>query len=65
MISLISKRLTRITTQMISNSSTAKTINNIDYEIHDGGLMKIVLNKPKALNSLNLQMIKDISSLLP
>lgn len=54
MISSISKRLTRLSTQIIRGNSSMKTINNVDYEPNDGGMMKIALNKPKALNALSL-----------
>lgn len=41
--------------------ATTKTINNVDF-VQNDSFLKIVLNRPKALNSLNLQMIKDIAS---
>lgn len=66
MINTTSRRLINLTNQLIfSKSTTANTsANNIDY-IEGNGLPKIVLNKPKALNSLNLQMIRDLAALLP
>lgn len=41
--------------------STTRTVGNIDF-IESDSFLKIVLNRPKALNSLNLQMIKDLAS---
>ena len=38
-----------------------KTINNIDI-LSNGSLAKLLLNKPKALNSLSTQMVLDITS---
>jgi|JI10StandDraft_1071094.scaffolds.fasta_scaffold919007_2 hypothetical protein len=66
MINTTSRRLINLTNQLIfSKSTTANTsASNIDY-IEGNGLPKIVLNKPKALNSLNLQMIRDLAALLP
>lgn len=29
------------------------------------GFPKVILNKPKALNSLNLQMVRDLTKLIP
>jgi enoyl-CoA hydratase/carnithine racemase len=31
----------------------------------DGKVPKILINKPKTLNSLNLQMVKDMAKLIP
>lgn len=66
MINTTSRRLINLTNQLIFlKSTTANTsASNIDY-IEANGLPKIVLNKPKALNSLNLQMIRDLTALLP
>jgi hypothetical protein len=66
MINTTSRRLINLTNQLIfSKSTTANTTaSNIDY-IEGNGLPKIVLNKPKALNSLNLQMIRDLAALIP
>jgi enoyl-CoA hydratase len=41
--------------------STTRTVGNIDF-IENDSFAKVFLNRPKALNSLNLQMIKDLSS---
>ena len=41
--------------------STSRTVGNIDF-IENDSFLKIVLNRPKALNSLNLPMIKDLAS---
>lgn len=41
--------------------STTRTVGNIDF-IENDSFLKIVLNRPKALNSLNLTMIKDLAS---
>lgn len=43
------------------NFSTTRTVGNIDF-IENDSFLKIVLNRPKALNSLNLPMIKDLAS---
>ena len=40
--------------------STTRSIGNIDLTQFDGGFMKVLLNRPKALNSLDLPMIKDL-----
>ena len=45
----------------VVNFSTTRTVGNIDF-IESDSFLKIVLNRPKALNSLNLQMIKDLAS---
>ena len=41
--------------------STTRTVGNIDF-IENDSFLKIVLNRPKALNSLNLPMIKDLAA---
>lgn len=41
--------------------STIRTVNNIDF-VENDSFLKIVLNRPKALNSLNLQMIQDLKA---
>jgi enoyl-CoA hydratase/carnithine racemase len=52
-----------IASQVIKQFSTQKTINNID--IHSNGkVAKVILNKPKALNSLSLEMVIDVKSQL-
>lgn len=43
--------------------SSTKTIGNIDF-VENDSFLKIVLNRPKALNSLNLEMIRDLHSSL-
>jgi hypothetical protein len=40
-----------------------RSVGNIDF--HAAPLLKVVLNRPKALNSLNLQMIRDLNTELP
>lgn len=54
--------------QIVFNSSTTttttNTINNIDLHHYNPRFIKVVLNKPKALNSLSLPMIQDIHSQL-
>lgn len=47
--------------QISKHFSTAKQIENVDI-ISNGILAKVVLNKPKALNSLSTQMVTDIAS---
>jgi enoyl-CoA hydratase/carnithine racemase len=42
----------------------ARTVGNIDFYQEDS-FLKVVLNRPKALNALDLTMIKDIDSQLP
>jgi enoyl-CoA hydratase/carnithine racemase len=41
-----------------------RTVGNIDFQQEDS-FLKVVLNRPKALNSLDLNMIKDIESQIP
>ena len=48
----------------IQRFSSTKTIGNIDF-VENNSFLKIVLNRPKALNSLNLDMIRDLKSSLP
>lgn len=45
----------------LAGFSTTRTVGNIDF-IENDSFLKIVLNRPKALNSLNLPMIKDLAS---
>lgn len=47
-----------LTKHLVYNSSF------VDYT-QENGFGKLVLNKPKALNSLNLEMVQRIASLLP
>jgi enoyl-CoA hydratase/carnithine racemase len=52
---------------LLSNSaqfSTSRTVGNIDF-IENNSFLKVILNRPKALNSLNLQMIKDLTANIP
>lgn len=65
MINPLSKRLLSLSNQLIfSNSNSASSQSNIDF-IEGKGLPKVILNKPKALNSLNLQMVRDLANLIP
>lgn len=65
MINPLSKRLLNLSNQLIfSNSNSASNQSNIDF-IEGKGLPKVILNKPKALNSLNLQMVRDLANLIP
>lgn len=65
MINPLSKRLISLSNQLIfSNSNSASSQSNIDF-IEGKGLPKVILNKPKALNSLNLQMVRDLANLIP
>ena len=43
---------------------TTRTVGNIDF-IQNNSFLKVILNRPKALNSLNLQMIEDLASNIP
>jgi hypothetical protein len=65
MICSNSSRLSMISYHISKNqfSTQTKTINNIDI-ITNNILAKLVLNKPKALNSLSTQMVLDITSQL-
>lgn len=54
-------RLSMLSCQISKHFSTAKQIENVDI-ISNGILAKVVLNKPKALNSLSTQMVTDIAS---
>ncbi len=56
-------RLSMISHQVTKQFSTQNTINNIDILSNDI-FAKITLNKPKALNSLSTEMVKDITSQL-
>lgn len=51
-----------MSSQLIYANSTAKE-SNIGFV--DAPLPKVILNKPKTLNSLDLQMIRDLTNLLP
>lgn len=62
MLNPISKRLLRLHSQLIYSVATSEP-SNIDFV--EGALPKIILNKPKALNSLNLQMVRDLTNLIP
>lgn len=62
MLNPISKRLLRLHSQLIYSVATSEP-SNIDFV--EGSLPKIILNKPKALNSLNLQMVRDLTNLIP
>jgi enoyl-CoA hydratase len=44
--------------------STTLTVGNIDFS-QSSSFVKVLLNRPKALNSLNLQMIKDLTDNIP
>lgn len=56
-----SNRLSMLASRISKQFSTQKTINNI--ELHsNGSLIKLILNRPKALNSLSTQMVIDIGS---
>lgn len=50
----------RLASRSASLFSTSRTVGNIDF-IQNNSFLKVVLNRPKALNSLNLQMIKDLA----
>ncbi len=56
-----SNRLTMISSQISKQFSTTKNFDNINIT-SNGSLAKLVLNKPKALNSLDTQMVNDIYS---
>lgn len=58
MINIPSTRFISLTNHLIYNSSF------IDYS-QSNGFGKLILNKPKALNSLNLEMVQRVTSLLP
>lgn len=47
--------------QISKQFSTKKSINNIDLS-SNGSMIKLTLNRPKALNSLSTQMVIDIDS---
>lgn len=63
MLNPISKRLLTLHTHLVSYASKSTEPTSIDFV--EGNLPKIILNKPKALNSLNLQMVRDLNSLIP
>lgn len=54
-----SNRLSMISSQIVKQFTTVKQIENVDIT-SNGVLAKVVLNKPKALNSLSTQMVTDI-----
>lgn len=65
MISPMSKRFLNLANQLVYHSSSTSTpASNIDF-IEGKDLPKVVLNRPKALNSLNLQMVRDLGALIP
>lgn len=65
MINPISKRLISLSNQLIFGSSNSSVpASNIEF-VEGNGLPKVILNKPKALNSLNLQMVRDLTKLIP
>ena len=59
MISKASRRMLNLSNQVVYAQSTS----NIDYV--EGALPKVVLNKPKVLNSLNTEMIHSLAALMP
>lgn len=63
MLNPIFKRLLNLHSQLIYSISSTMEPSNIDFV--EGNLPKIILNKPKALNSLNLQMVRDLYNLIP
>jgi hypothetical protein len=54
-------RLSMLSCQISKHFSTPKQIENVDIT-SNGVLVKVVLNKPKALNSLSTKMVTDIGS---
>jgi hypothetical protein len=52
-------RLSMLSCQISKQFSIVKQIENVDVA-SNGILVKVVLNKPKALNSLSTQMVTDI-----
>ncbi len=52
-------RLSMLSYQISKQFSSMKPIENVDI-ISNGLLAKVILNRPKALNSLNTQMVTDI-----
>lgn len=52
-----------LSTQLMHANSNTKTESCIGFV--DAPLPKVILNKPKSLNSLDLQMIRDFTNLLP
>jgi len=54
-------RLSMLSYQISKHFSTPKQIENVDITSNEV-LVKVVLNKPKALNSLSTQMVTDIGS---
>lgn len=65
MIKNVSNRITQLSNHLIYAQGISKTLNNIDLISNNNGLLKVTLNKPKALNALNLQMIEDLASSIP
>ena len=49
--------------KLMQKFSSTRTIGNIDF-VENDSFLKIILNRPKALNSLNLEMIRDLNSSL-
>lgn len=43
---------------------STRTVGDIEFHQHDS-FMKVLLNRPKALNSLNLDMIRVINAEIP
>lgn len=64
MINTFSKRLLNVSNQFIASGFSTASQSNIDF-VENSELPKVILNKPKALNSLNLQMVRDLASLVP
>ena len=54
-----SNRLSMLSCQISKQFSNVKQIENVDIT-SNGTLVKVVLNKPKALNSLSTQMVTDL-----
>jgi hypothetical protein len=52
-------RLSMLTCQISKQFTSVKQIENVEIT-SNGTLVKVVLNKPKALNSLSTQMVTDI-----
>ena len=52
-------RLSMLSCQISKQFSNVKQIENVEIT-SNGTLVKVVLNKPKALNSLSTQMVTDI-----
>ena len=52
-------RLSMLSSQISKQFSNVKQIENVDISSNEI-LVKVVLNKPKALNSLSTQMVTDL-----